>query len=251
MKTPPSRTPRNRSLRGFWLLGMALPATTLWSATVSGTVREKGTNKPLVAVEVVARSMTGSPLGSTLTDDTGAYTFTGMPAGNVEIVVSVVGYLLNPSKQTCKVEEPAKTADPLLLFPRAPDAQVLRAVAQTIVQKANGHPEAAERAWDEFRKLPILYSAKTELAQAVVQDDPRLGSAPTYATFKPLDVTKIKAFETQLIELKNGKGLAVKVPPELAPETSRAVADAAVKSTSEHERGNFQAAVKLALPGMF
>lgn len=64
-------------------------------------------------------------------------------------------------------------------------------------------------------------------------------------------MAKIKALEAQLIELKNGNGSFIKVPSDLAPETSRAVADAAVKSTSEHERGNFQAAVKRALPGMF
>ncbi|MFW0779053.1 carboxypeptidase regulatory-like domain-containing protein [Rossellomorea marisflavi] len=64
----------------------------LGSGTIAGSVRRASDDTPIVNALVLAFTVSGQPLGSTLTDVNGAYLLSGLPQGPVVLVVRATGF---------------------------------------------------------------------------------------------------------------------------------------------------------------
>src|SRR5439155_23726941 len=73
--------------------------------TVSGTIRERGSERALTGVQV---RVVGTQRGA-MTDATGAYRITGVPVGTVQLSAQLLGYA--PQSRAVTVASAGTTAD--------------------------------------------------------------------------------------------------------------------------------------------
>ncbi|MCX6212861.1 carboxypeptidase-like regulatory domain-containing protein [Spirosoma sp.] len=119
------------------LLGSTRLTQAQTTATLTGSVTEAATGKPLPFASVYVN---GSTRGA-VTDEKGYYTLAGVPLGTVEIAASFVGY--QPATQTIRFDN---TIPQKANFSLKPSEQTLDAVT------VRGNPKQWERHMRQFKK---------------------------------------------------------------------------------------------------
>ncbi len=82
-------------------LVLLLTASLFSQTRIDGRIVDKSTSEPLVGVNVFFSKTTW---GAT-TDDNGFYTLTNIPAGQYELVVSMIGYEVEREQMIIKTDE--------------------------------------------------------------------------------------------------------------------------------------------------
>lgn len=237
---------RGRTVISWLLLVVLTGASFVQGATVTGRVLEDGTEAPIKGVRVKGKTGAGAVVAVTITGTNGEYRLDLPSTEGIVLEFSSGNYLMDPTLS------PAQTMPipDVVLFRRTDDRTYFTLVANRIVRVAGGNAEEAAKRWKWYSELPIPYSAKVRIAQAVMASDKRLAEVPAYAKFKGVDVAKIDRLEKQLDDVRARPAAAAYLSSDLPTGTVNGVIDSAVKRLPAAERGRFERAVSEKRAGM-
>src|SRR5678815_909809 len=125
-------------LVGAMALAFASPALAQSTGTITGRVTERQTQRPLGNVQV---RVVGSNRGA-VTDDSGSYRITNVPAGVAQVAAQRLGY--GPQSRSVSVTAGGSITADIVMAPAVAtlDAITVTATGQTERKRENGAPTA-------------------------------------------------------------------------------------------------------------
>jgi uncharacterized surface protein with fasciclin (FAS1) repeats len=122
------------------------------AATLSGQVKDYGTESGIPGVTVVAFANSTTELSRTLADANGSYKIDNLPSGTeLRISFDRVGYVRRPTVQTCTLTAAGQTLDVLMVQEHAPVAYYHQLAAR---MAKNASAQAAKTALRQFGLPP-------------------------------------------------------------------------------------------------
>jgi tetratricopeptide (TPR) repeat protein len=146
--------------------------------SISGTVREDGSNRGLESAQVTLKQLTGPTISSTFTRGNGDFLIDGLGRGDYVLEISLKDY--DPHRETITLSDGSKLGIPIFLS-RIGKSQPGKSTIATMQMSISAHQlSVPHKARDEFEKGMTLIYMKSDYRAGIAQLQLAIRDFPTY-----------------------------------------------------------------------